>query len=61
MPADGNAAMTTDSKLGLVIGLGLVMIVAVTYYPKTAETGKTPANVVPSLPNALPEKPPAPR
>jgi hypothetical protein len=43
--------MTTDIKLGMVVGLGLVLTVAVTYYSKTVPppNGRT-SNVVPSLP-----------
>jgi hypothetical protein len=43
--------MTTDIKLGMVVGLGLVLTVAVTYYSKSAPppNGRT-SNVVPSLP-----------
>jgi hypothetical protein len=46
--------MTTDIKLGMVVGLGLVLTVAVTYYSKsvTPPNGRT-SNVVPSLPSAV--------
>jgi len=47
--------MTTDIKLGMVVGLGLVLTVAVTYYTKTVPppNGRT-GNVVPSLPASAP-------
>ncbi|HTK76235.1 MAG TPA: hypothetical protein VL371_13310 [Gemmataceae bacterium] len=46
--------MTTDIKLGMVVGLGLVLTVAVTYYSKSVPSpnGRT-GNVVPSLPSAV--------
>jgi hypothetical protein len=43
--------MATDTKLGLVLGVGLVIAVAVIYFPKTAQADRTTA-VVPSLPAA---------
>lgn len=46
--------MSNDSKLGLVLGLGLVMVAAVTYYPRQAGQSKVQANVVPSLPSQAP-------
>ena len=47
--------MTTDIKLGMVVGLGLVLTVAVTYYSKavTPPSGRA-GSVVPSLPSAAP-------
>jgi hypothetical protein len=46
--------MTTDIKLGMVVGLGVVLTVAVTYYSKNVPppNGRT-GNVVPSLPSAV--------
>jgi hypothetical protein len=41
--------MTTDVKLGMVVGLAVVLAVAVTYFPKTGTRGGAHA-VVPSLP-----------
>jgi hypothetical protein len=41
--------MATDSKLGLVVGVGVVLAVAVIYFPKGVQTDRTAA-VVPSLP-----------
>src|SRR5262245_28729437 len=35
----GDDVMTTDTKLGLVVGLGVVLTVAVTYYPKAGSRG----------------------
>jgi hypothetical protein len=43
--------MATDVKLGLVVGLGVVLAVAVTYYPKAGPRTGAGA-VVPSLPAA---------
>jgi hypothetical protein len=43
--------MGTDTKLGLVVGVVVVMAVAVIYFPKGAQTDRT-ASVVPSLPAA---------
>jgi hypothetical protein len=43
--------MTTDVKLGMVVGLGVVLAVAVTYFPKAGPRQGTGA-VVPSLPAA---------
>jgi hypothetical protein len=43
--------MGTDSKLGLVVGVGVVLAVAVIYFPKGVQTDRTTA-VVPSLPAA---------
>ncbi len=48
--------MSTDIKLGMVVGLGLVLTVAVTYYSKAVTpppNGRT-GSVVPSLPAAAP-------
>ena len=43
--------MTADIKLGMVVGLGLVLAVAVTYYSKSVPLPNGRAgNVVPSLP-----------
>ena len=41
--------MAMDAKLGLVVGLGLVLTVAVTYYPKTGPR-RGAGTVVPSRP-----------
>ena len=41
--------MATDVKFGLVVGLGVVLAVAVTYYPKAGSRGGGGA-AVPSLP-----------
>lgn len=41
--------MTTDVKLGLVVGLGVVLAVAVTYYPKASRHGGA-GTAVPVLP-----------
>jgi hypothetical protein len=41
--------MTIDVKLGLVVGLGVVLAVAVTYYPKAGRKGG-PGPAVPALP-----------
>lgn len=43
--------MATDSKLGLVIGVGIVVAVAVVYFPRAAQRDRT-NSVVPSLPAA---------
>lgn len=46
--------MATETKLGMVVGLGLVIAVAVTYFPKIATPplpGRT-GSVLPSLPGA---------
>jgi hypothetical protein len=43
--------MGTDTKLGLVVGVAVVMAVAVIYFPKNAQADRTAA-VVPSLPAA---------
>lgn len=43
--------MATDSKLGLVIGIGIVVAVAVVYFPKAIQRDRT-NSVVPSLPAA---------
>jgi hypothetical protein len=43
--------MGTDSKLGMVVGVGVVLAVAVIYFPKGVQTDRTAA-VVPSLPAA---------
>ena len=47
--------MTTDIKLGMVVGLGLVLTVAVTYYsksvpPPNGRTGPPNLPVTPSTP-----------
>lgn len=43
--------METDSKLGLVVGLGLVLAIAITYFPREGVHTTGPAgSVVPSLP-----------
>ena len=52
----GGGAMKNDTKLGLVIGLGIVLAVAVTYYPKSASGKPSSANVVPSLPSGQAER-----
>ena len=46
--------MTTDIKLGMVVGLGLVLTVAVTYYSKavTPPPNGRAGSVMPSLPSA---------
>jgi hypothetical protein len=41
--------MAIDAKLGMVVGLGLVLTVAVTYYPKTGPRRGT-GTVVPPRP-----------
>ncbi len=43
--------MGTDSKFGLVVGVGVVLAVAVIYFPRGVQTDRTAA-VVPSLPAA---------
>ena len=43
--------MATDAKLGLVVGLGVVLSVAVTYYPKAGPRRGT-GTVVPPRPAA---------
>jgi hypothetical protein len=47
--------MATDVKFGLVVGLGVVIAVAVTYYPKgsAAPAGRA-GSVMPTLPGAAP-------
>jgi hypothetical protein len=50
--------MGTDSKLGLVVGVGLVLAVAVIYFPRGAQADRTAA-VVPSLPAATRSSDPA--
>jgi hypothetical protein len=47
----GNVAMKNDAKLGLVIGLGVVLAVAVTYYPKNSANAKPPSSAVPAIPS----------
>jgi hypothetical protein len=44
--------MKNDAKFGLVVGLGLVLAVAVTYYPKNAANAKPPASTLPATPSA---------
>jgi hypothetical protein len=44
--------MATDTRLGLVIGLGVVLAVAVVYFPKAGRPDRAAA-VVPSLPSAV--------
>jgi len=43
--------MSTDTKLGMVVGVAVVMAVAVIYFPKSSHADRTTA-VVPSLPSA---------
>ncbi|HEY1376911.1 MAG TPA: hypothetical protein VGF55_08955 [Gemmataceae bacterium] len=43
--------MATDMKLGLVVGVAVVLAVAVIYFPKAGKSDRTNA-VVPSLPAA---------
>jgi hypothetical protein len=43
--------MATDAKLGLVVGLGVVLTVAVTYYPKTGPR-RGAGTAVPARPTA---------
>jgi hypothetical protein len=40
--------MTTDVKLGMVVGLGVVVAVAVTYFPKAGQLSGT-AGTVPAV------------
>ena len=42
--------MAMDAKLGLVVGLGVVLTVAVTYYPKTGPRRGGTGTVVPPRP-----------
>jgi hypothetical protein len=44
--------MKNDAKLGLVIGLGIVLAVAITYYPKNTANAKPSSNIVASEPSA---------
>ena len=39
--------MSTDAKLGMVLGLGLVLLTAVTYAPKGKSTGGASPNSSP--------------
>jgi hypothetical protein len=48
--------MKNDAKLGLVIGLGLVLAVAVTYYPKNAANAKSPSSAMPATPSSVPAR-----
>jgi hypothetical protein len=48
--------MKNDAKLGLVIGLGLVLAVAVTYYPKNSANAKSPSSAVPAIPGEPPPR-----
>jgi hypothetical protein len=51
MDAGGFRPKGKDTKLGLVVGLGVVLAVAVTYFPREGgRTGGASGNVVPSLP-----------
>jgi hypothetical protein len=43
--------MATDMKLGMVLGVGVVLAVAVVYFPKAGHSDRANA-VVPSLPAA---------
>jgi hypothetical protein len=43
--------MATDMKLGMVLGVGVVLAVAVVYFPKAGRPDRANA-VVPSLPAA---------
>jgi hypothetical protein len=43
--------MATDTRLGLVIGVAVVLAVAVIYFPKSGTADRT-NSVVPSLPAA---------
>jgi hypothetical protein len=43
--------MATDMKLGMVLGVGVVLAVAVVYFPKAGRPDRASA-VVPSLPAA---------
>jgi len=46
--------MTNDVKLGLVLGLGVVLAVAVTYYAKAVPAnGPAESSAVPAQPNAV--------
>jgi hypothetical protein len=46
--------MTNDVKLGLVLGLGVVLAVAVTFYAKEVPAnGATESSSVPAQPNAV--------
>jgi hypothetical protein len=44
--------MSNDARLGLVVGLGLVLAVAVTYFPKNNADAKPPSSAVPSANDA---------
>jgi len=44
--------MATDTKLGLVIGVAVVLTVGVIYYPKVNQSRDRANAVVPSLPAA---------
>jgi hypothetical protein len=48
----GGPPVATDTRLGLVIGLGVVLAVAVIYFPKAGHPDRATA-VVPSLPGAV--------
>jgi hypothetical protein len=43
--------MTTDARLGLVVGVAVVLAVAVVYFPKAGRADRA-NSVVPSLPAA---------
>ena len=43
--------MATDTRLGLVVGVAVVLAVAVIYFPKAGRSDRSSA-VVPSLPAA---------
>ena len=46
--------MTNDVKLGLVLGLGVVLAVAVTYYAKAVPTnGPAESSAMPAQPNTV--------
>lgn len=40
--------MSNDARLGLVVGLGMVLAVAVTYFPKSNVEAKPPSSAVPN-------------
>src|SRR4051812_16145618 len=54
-PFRGRPAMTNDSKLGLVIGVGLVILIAVLFFRRDLATAKAmPETAVAARPGAVP-------
>lgn len=48
----GERNMSNDARLGLVVGLGLVLAVAVTYFPKSNAEAQPPSTAAPTANSA---------